>query len=779
MSIINRFISISLWMLYAQAQTAIDIQFLDNSYSTYTISVNNEIWLTSGTTGFRNQNEWVSLQFNHTKNITGQDIIGAYTEFIIVWNNAKNSSNIYETIIRQYPNEPDIIIFTQSFPTGTTKATTNNPDKIISSFPSFLINNKNLGYVKWSGQQIGGNTQIGIFDSQVNKAKIQGGRIETGPMALFNQNMTECIVISALTDHMAASDFTANNTEIQYGLIGNISTINPGFRISFILSGTRNGGGVNTAMKRWGDFQLRHAGGKQRGNSHLRDYTLNYLGYSTDNGAYYYYYTEPQKNYQQTMIDIKTYHDKVGLPTKYVLLDSWWYYKGVDNGVKNWTAMPQIFPGGMKAVYEGTKWKIQAHNRFWSLDNVYANNIPPYDKHSTGNFTFTYGTKDSLPTQLEFWEYLFDINMDWGLSVYEQDWLSTVEGNVYELSSSATFGMQWLTQMAIAAKDHDINVQYCMSYPRNIMSSVGLQAVTQARASHDYHPGNDQWQIGISSVFLSAVDLGPSKDSYWSMNSPQAGHYPAGTYEPYNRLEAVVLSLSNGPVTFADRIGYSNVSLIMKCCTSQGLLLRPDVSATMIDKYFLYNSTLNDSKLMGKGGRIWSTYSQIGENEMYRYLYVFGVNLDKGYDVYLEDIRYQLRGDNMNMEYLVYEVNTTSVYKRFDKNNALNIAAGNEYEFQLYTLIPIGNDTSNNEDIWYLAGEIDKWITVSRQRFHGITRNNDGGIHVTVNGDYNEVVNVAFVNVNGETMKQQIVTCKINESQQVIIHMPDALCLNY
>ena len=451
------FLVTSLCIFYAAAQTVLDIAFTDNSFTKYTISVNDKVWLKSGTTLFRNQNEDVSLQLNETKNMTGQDIIGSYTELIIVWSNEKNTSDKYETMIRQYPNERDIIIFTQSFPTGATKTSKNDPDKVISSFPSFLMDNADLGYTKWSGQQIGGNTQIGIFNG---KKDISGGRVSTGPMALFNKDMSECIVISALTDHMAASDYSANsNTEIQYGLIGNISTVEPGFRISFILSGTRNGGGVNTAMRRWGDFQLRYAGTKKRGNSHGRDFTLNYLGYSTDNGAYYYYYTEPHKNYQQTMIDIKAYHDKVGLPTKYVLLDSWWYYKGVDNGVKNWTAMPSIFPGGMRAVYEGTKWKIQAHNRFWSLDNVYADNIPPYDKNATGNFTFTYGTKGSLPTQIEFWQYLFDINMDWGLITYEQDWLSTVENNVYELSSSTTFGRQWLTQMAIGAKDHNVNVQ--------------------------------------------------------------------------------------------------------------------------------------------------------------------------------------------------------------------------------------------------------------------------------------------------------------------------------
>ena len=157
------------------------------------------------------------------------------------------------------------------------------------------------------------------------------------------------------------------------------------------------------------------------------------------------------------MIDVKAYHDKVGLPTKWVLLDSWWYFKGDNGGVKNWTARPDIFPDGMQAVYEGTKWKIQAHNRYWSLDNVYANNIP--HQNETGNFTFTYGAKSALPTTESFWDYLFDINMDWGLIVYEQDWESTSADEIPMLTDTTNFGRTWLTQMGRAADKHDLSIQ--------------------------------------------------------------------------------------------------------------------------------------------------------------------------------------------------------------------------------------------------------------------------------------------------------------------------------
>ena len=59
-------------------------------------------------------------------------------------------------------------------------------------------------------------------------------------------------------------------------------------------------------------------------------------------------------------------------------LDSWWYYKGHnDTGVKNWTAMPDIFPNGIEALVNKTGWRVVAHNRWW-----YVRKAPLNDKTS-------------------------------------------------------------------------------------------------------------------------------------------------------------------------------------------------------------------------------------------------------------------------------------------------------------------------------------------------------------------------------------------------------------
>lgn len=48
------------------------------------------------------------------------------------------------------------------------------------------------------------------------------------------------------------------------------------------------------------------------------------------------------------MLDVVQYAKTQDIPYGYLQYDSWWYYKGIGDGVKNWTAMPSVFPNGAK-----------------------------------------------------------------------------------------------------------------------------------------------------------------------------------------------------------------------------------------------------------------------------------------------------------------------------------------------------------------------------------------------------------------------------------------------
>ena len=54
--------------------------------------------------------------------------------------------------------------------------------------------------------------------------------------------------------------------------------------------------------------------------------TLKYLGYWTDNGAYYRYHTQPNTDYAQTMLDIARYIGNISLPVHNYQFGKQYYY---------------------------------------------------------------------------------------------------------------------------------------------------------------------------------------------------------------------------------------------------------------------------------------------------------------------------------------------------------------------------------------------------------------------------------------------------------------------
>lgn len=54
--------------------------------------------------------------------------------------------------------------------------------------------------------------------------------------------------------------------------------------------------------------------------------------------------------------------------------------------------------------------------------------------------------------------------------------------------------------------------------------------------------------------------------------------------EPHPELEALVATLSTGPVGPGDKINGTNVNLLMRCCDGNGRLLKPSFPAVAIDR---------------------------------------------------------------------------------------------------------------------------------------------------------------------------------------------------
>jgi len=289
-------------------------------------------------------------------------------------------------------------------------------------------------------------------------------------------------------------------------------------------------------------------------------------------------------------------------------------------------------------------------------------------------------------------------------------------------------GRTWLMQMNEGGVNANVTIQMCMVYVRHLLQSVEMSQVTNARASRDYHPGNDQWDTATSAILNHAIGIAPSKDNYWSVAKQSGSKWGPNTKEPHSRLQAAAISLTTGPVAPSDKIGLSNVSLIMRSCNSAGLLLTPDRPATEIDEHFV-------QAVFGRGGpqgHLWATSVELSG---LKFSYILGVDLNSSYNLSLSSLSYP-----SNAELLALESSSSAAIS-VDQGNALRIPPCSLDDFKLFTLAPVSEG-------YALFGEPDKWVSVSSQRFSDLTLSAAGG-SVTVHGPAGEEVQVRWSTPKG------------------------------
>ena len=425
-----------------------------------------------------------------------------------------------------------------------------------------------------------------------------------GPVVLFNltqQGNGDTLVLSPFSRFMDTSLTQTDQPPrraLEYGVIGSMQTIPDNYMHSFIVFYSSQG--INKAVREWGQTMQRVF---NRTNEHrLNDLSLNYIGYYIDNGAYYCYNTLPGKNYQDTMIEIA---QQIDIPYHYMEISAWFYYKGVKGGVSNWTARPDVFPDGIPELHRRLNYTpFIIHNRYWAYDAVYQKDYAWVLDPQNGY---------SLPASNDsFWLDLLSRARDWGVILYQQDWLSDQVLNFRPAQTEINLTNQWLTSMGAAAEQVGLNIHYIMSFPRHILKALEVPRVTQARASEDYitdlhHSNKGQWKIGITGMILDALGMTPNKDVLWSTSVQPGNPYGDTSSERLPDRPIAIATLSTGPVAIGDAINYTNLERIMRCCRQDGLILKPDRAITMINQlaadWARYNDTLQ--------GELYSTHTTL------------------------------------------------------------------------------------------------------------------------------------------------------------------------
>ncbi|XP_048245186.1 uncharacterized protein LOC124119104 [Haliotis rufescens] len=349
----------------------------------------------------------------------------------------------------------------------------------------------------------------------------------------------------------------------------------------------------------------------------------------------------------------------------------------------------------------------------WCCLNRSSNNT--YAKQNGGNYNFIIDGHKALPTEERFWTDLMSSARQWGLLVYEQDFLDTQFDSVTQLHTDVHLAKQWLKEMGNGAAKNGLRIQYCMSYPRHALQSLEIPVVTQARVSRDYHPGDDHWKIGVSSLLAWAIGVAPYKDNFWTSVQP-GNTYNAS--EPNTALLAVVSTLSTGPVGISDMIGGSNKSLIMKSVNADGLILKPSRPATAIDNT-IRRMAWGDFE--GPDGEVWSTYSDFGGKN--KFGIILAAELTGNYTMTPGMAGFQGFPTSM-----IFPYNNPSKIQPLTDADPITMTGCGTVDFCLFYVSPVLQVQGKKV---LVQGELAKWVPMSPQRVTDISIGDDILISLT------------------------------------------------
>jgi hypothetical protein len=157
----------------------------------------------------------------------------------------------------------------------------------------------------WGAGKGGGGDPIVLFDN---------GNASAGEQS--------AIVVGTASHFMASSHITSSDGQgrINAGLLGSVQEVPKGFVSETLIVASMHG--VNAAVSDFGGALLRRSG---KNKTRPADFTSDYLGYYTDNGAYLYYHFNGANatGYTTGLLDVLAAGKRVGVPLRYLQFDSW------------------------------------------------------------------------------------------------------------------------------------------------------------------------------------------------------------------------------------------------------------------------------------------------------------------------------------------------------------------------------------------------------------------------------------------------------------------------
>lgn len=506
--------------------------------------------------------------------------------------------------------------------------------------------------------------------------------------------------------------------ELVWGWHGDLVDVPSGFTADLgIFTGTS----VAEVLRRWGAQITTTASTRRtpRRHDHHADPLLTHLSYWTDNGAAYWYRTEPGLDLATTLERKADELRELGVGIGSFELDSWFYPHEISRpvseigyldevpptGMLTWTPRPDVLPDGVAALRErlGDP-TLVLHSRHISLASPYLDD---------GDWWTEYAAHPVDPTFFRRW---FRDAAAWGATCVEQDWMMMTFFGVRELRSTPGRAMDWQRGLDDAAGESSMSLLWCMALPGDIAATVELSNVVAIRTSDDYRFAADPallwvWYLTVNAL-CDALDIAVFKDCFFtaslgdepSLDDDRTLDVIDG--DPYPEIEALLSALSGGVVGIGDRLGRTDVGIVARMCRPDGLLLGPDRPITLTDASFRRAGTDGSSLCWA------STHS--GD-----WIYVVALHTamptstavrpTDAAETPSDTTNEIIDRHDLDAEMLVYDWRTGSA----NVSTSIQVRLGHR-DWALFVCCPIQTDPTGER--WALIGDPSRYATMSRRR---------------------------------------------------------------
>lgn len=506
---------------------------LDESEATYQIVYQPEGWTFAG------QMTHVPIEI---KTVRGKDQTGAYAE--LSW----SDGYLLRDSIRLYDAQP-VALFTTSIDQPTKNWPTDFPDfTTVPALHHFSFLESNFAPPR--------------FDLETNAT----------PWLLFDDSANAVLISPA--DHFLIANMNGDGVhEISSTMNPTLHELPASFSHSTLMA---FGNGIHDTWKTWSDAFLALQGEPRPAND--ADTGLRYLGYWTDNGATYYYNYDPKLGYGGTLENLVSRYRSEGIPIRYLQLDSWWYYKTFTGpggkigktknprlpqgewnrygGLLEYSAHPAVFPRGLDGFHKDVRLPLITHNRWIDPASPYHN---------------AYQISGIAAVDPRFWDRIMSSIAADGVTCYEQDWLNEIYAHSPELQSNPAVAEAFTDNMARAAHENNLSLQYCMGLPRFFLQGSHYPNLTTIRTSDDRFERSHWDDFLFVSQLARGVGIWPWADVFMSTET--------------NNL--LISDLSAGMVGVGDPLGQESKDNLMQVARPDGVLVKPDESLVPADDVYV------------------------------------------------------------------------------------------------------------------------------------------------------------------------------------------------